>query len=279
MKLRIERLLTIILLALFVVSCSTTKNAKKADFIEGLSEKEYWENILSNCGGVEREALTAKMSLALDVSGKTTRVNGTMRIKKGEVIQLSIAPLLGIEVARAEISPYGMLVIDRMNKRYVRVTFTELQELTNAQLDFHTLQALFLNEIFLPGKKDLTSRDLSAFDIELVGRDVRLDVRKTKRFAYTFLMQGTEALLKESLVGLKDANYALSWKYENFRSLGQKQFPNTMTLSFMGLKKPMNATFSLSRLTANSNWESYTKVSDKYEQVKLEDLIKRLLEK
>ena len=279
MKLRIERLLTIILLALFVVSCSTTKNAKKADFIEGLSEKEYWENVLSNCGGVGREALTAKMSLALDVSGKTTRVNGTMRIKKGEVIQLSIAPLLGIEVARAEISPYGVLVIDRMNKRYVRVTFTELQELTNAQLDFHTLQALFLNEIFLPGKKDLTSRDLSAFDIELVGRDVRLDVRKTKRFAYIFLMQGTEALLKESLVGLKDANYALSWKYENFRSLGQKQFPNTMILSFMGLKKPMNATFSLSRLTANSNWESYTKVSDKYEQVKLEDLIKRLLEK
>ena len=279
MKLRIERLLTIILLALFVVSCSTTKNAKKADFIEGLSEKEYWENVLSNCGGVEREALTAKMSLALDVSGKTKKVNGTMRIKKGEVIQLSIAPLLGIEIARAEISPYGVLVIDRMNKRYVRVTFTELQELTNAQLDFHTLQALFLNEIFLPGKKDLTSRDLSAFDIELVGRDVRLDVRKTKRFAYTFLMQGTEALLKESLVGLKDANYALSWKYENFRSLGQKQFPNTMTLSFMGLKKPMNATFSLSRLSANSNWESYTKVSDKYEQVKLEDLIKRLLEK
>lgn len=279
MKLRIERLLTIILLALFVVSCSTTKNAKKADFIEGLSEKEYWENVLSNCGGVEREALTAKMSLALDVSGKTTRVNGTMRIKKGEVIQLSIAPLLGIEVARAEISPYGVLVIDRMNKRYVRVTFTELQELTNAQLDFHSLQALFLNEIFLPGKKDLTSRDLLAFDIELVGRDVRLDVRKTNRFAYTFLMQGTEALLKESLVGLRDANYALSWKYENFRSLGQKQFPNTMTLSFMGLKKPMNATFSLSRLTANSNWESYTKVSDKYEQVKLEDLIKRLLEK
>ena len=279
MKLRIERLLAIILLALFVVSCSTTKNAKKADFIKGLSEKEYWENVLSNCGGVEREALTAKMSLALDVSGKTTRVNGTMRIKKGEVIQLSIAPLLGIEVARAEISPFGVLVIDRMNKRYVRVSFTELQALTNAHVDFHTLQALFLNEIFLPGKKDLTSRDLLAFDIELVGRDVRLDVRKTKRFAYTFLMQGTEALLKESLVGLKDANYALSWKYENFRSLGQKQFPNTMILSFMGLKKPMSATFSLSRLTANSNWESYTKVSDKYEQVKLEDLIKRLLEK
>ena len=279
MMLRIERLLTIILLALFMVSCSTTKNAKKAEFIEGLSEAEYWENVLSNCGGMELEALTAKMTLALDLSGKTTKVNGTMRIKKGEVVQLSIAPLLGIEVARAEISPDGVLVIDRMNKRYVRVSFSELQELTNAQLDFHTLQALFLNEIFLPGKKELTSRDFSAFDVELMGKDVRLDVRKAKRFSYSFLMQGTEALLKESLVGLKDENYGLSWKYENFRSFEQRLFPNTMNLSLQGLKNSMNATFSLSRLSANSNWDSYTKVSDKYEQVKLEDLIKRLLEK
>ena len=279
MMLRIERLLTIILLALFVVSCSTTKITKKADFIEGLSETEYWENVLSNCGGMEQEALTAKMSLALDLSGKTTKVNGTMRIKKGEVVQLSIAPLLGIEVVRAEISPDGVLVIDRMNKRYVRVSFSELQELTNAQLDFHTLQALFLNEIFLPGKKGLTSRDFSAFDVELMGKDVRLDVRKTKRFSYSFLMQGAEALLKESFVGLKDENYGLSWRYENFRSFEQRMFPNTMKLSLQGLKKPMNATFSLSRLSVNSNWESYTKVSDKYVQVKLEDLIKRLLEK
>lgn len=279
MMLRIERLLTIILLALFVVSCSTTKITKKADFIEGLSETEFWENVLSNCGGMGREALTARMSLALDLSGKTTKVNGTMRIKKGEVVQLSIAPLLGIEVVRAEISPDGVLVIDRMNKRYVRVSFSELQELTNAQLDFHTLQALFLNEIFLPGKKGLTSRDFSAFDVELMGKDVRLDVRKTKRFSYSFLMQGAEALLKESFVGLKDENYGLSWRYENFRSFEQRMFPNTMKLSLQGLKKPMNATFSLSRLSVNSNWESYTKVSDKYVQVKLEDLIKRLLEK
>ena len=279
MMLRIERLLTVILLALFVVSCSTTKITKKADFIEGLSETEYWENVLSNCGGMGREALTARMSLALDLSGKTTKVNGTMRIKKGEVVQLSIAPLLGIEVVRAEISPDGVLVIDRMNKRYVRVSFSELQELTNAQLDFHTLQALFLNEIFLPGKKGVTSRDFSAFDVELMGKDVRLDVRKTKRFSYSFLMQGAEALLKESFVGLKDENYGLSWRYENFRSFEQRMFPNTMKLSLQGLKKPMNATFSLSRLSVNSNWESYTKVSDKYVQVKLEDLIKRLLEK
>ena len=276
---RVGRLFVLVSLALIVVSCSTTKISKKADFIEGLTEMEYWENVISNQDEIDKEGLTAKMSLALDVSGKTTKVSGTMRIKKGEVVQLSIAPLLGIEVARAEISPGGVLVIDRINKRYVRVSFDELQELTNAQLDFYSLQALFLNEIFLPGKKELTSRDISAFDIELVGRNVRLDVRKSKRFSYSFLTQGSDALLKESFVGLKGMSYGLQWKYENFRSFEKGLFPNTMQLSFLGVKKPMNATFSLSRLSANSNWETYTKVSDKYEQVKLEDLIKQLLEK
>ena len=273
------RWIAVVLLALVVVSCSTTKVAKKTDFIEGLTEMEYWENVISNHDEIGKGGFTAKMSLALDLSGKTTKVSGTMRIKKGEVVQLSVAPWLGIEVARAEISPDGVLVIDRVNKRYVRVTFDELQELTNAQLDFYSLQALFLNEIFLPGKKELTSRDISAFDMELVGKDVRLDLRKTKRFSCSFLAQGSDALLKESFVGLKDMSYGLQWKYDNFRSFEKGLFPNTMQLSFLGVKNPMNATFSLSRLSVNSNWETYTKVSDKYEQVKLEDLIKQLLEK
>ena len=273
------RWIAVVLLALIVVSCSTTKVLKKDDFIEGLTEVEYWENAISNHDEIGREGLTAKMSLALDVSGKITKVSGTMRIKKGEVVQLSIAPLLGIEVVRAEISPDGVLVIDRVNRRYVRVSFNELQELTNAQLDFYSLQALFLNEIFLPGKKELTSRDISAFDMELIGKDVRLELRKAKNFSCSFLTQGSDALLKESFVGLKEMSYGLQWKYDNFRSFEKGLFPNTMQLSFLGVKKPMNATFSLSRLSVNSNWETYTKVSDKYEQVKLEDLIKQLLEK
>ena len=275
----VSRWLLPVLLALMVASCSTTRTTKKSHFIEGLSGAEYWENLLSNHAGREPEILSAKMSLTLDAGGEKTKVNGTMRIKKGEVIQLSIAPLLGIEVARAEISPDGVLVIDRMNKRYVQVSFTELQELSHVKLDFHTLQALFLNEIFLPGKEDLSSRDISAFDMDLVGGEVRLDVRKAKRFSFCFLTQAPDALLKESFIGLKDTPYGLQWQYGDFRSLEQRQFPTTMKVSLIGAKNPMNASFSLSRLSVSSNWETHTKVSNKYEKVALEDLLKRLLKK
>ena len=263
-------------MAVLMASCSSTKSLKTAHSIEGMTESEFVENVIVNAGGWD--ALTAKMTLAVDLEGKgATKVNGSLRIKKGEVIQLSIAPFLGIEVARAEISPEGILVIDRMNKRYVEVSFAEVKALAHADLDFHTLQALFLNELFLPGKDDLTPRDVSAFRVEPEAQGVVLDVKKAKRFSYQFLTQAPEALLKESRIGLEGTPYLLSWKYDNFRSLEQKRFPSEMQLAFEGGKKPVKAAFSLSRLSTDSDWETRTEVSSRYEKVELWDILKQLI--
>ena len=275
---RLYHILGITVLVLLLASCSSTQSLKKSQSIEGMTETEYVESVISHAGGWD--ALTAKMALAIDWEGKgTTKVNGTLRIKKGEVIQLSIAPLLGIEVARAEISPDGVLVIDRMNKRYVEVSFAEVKALANADLDFHTLQALFLNELFLPGKDDLTSRDASSFRVEVGLDGVTLDVKKAKRFSYRFLTQAPEALLKESCIGLMNTPYRLKWEYAGFRPLEAKLFPSEMQVSFLGAKKPVKASFALSRLSTNADWDTHTEVSKRYEKVELEDILKLLLNK
>ena len=263
-------------LLVLMASCSSTKTIKKSHSIEGVTETEYLETVIDNAGGWD--ALTAKMTLAIDLEGKgATKVNGTLRIKKGEVVQMSIAPFLGIEVARAEISPDGVLVIDRVNKRYVQVSFAEVKALANADLDFYTLQALFLNELFLPGKGNLTSRDASAFRVEPVADGVELEVKRSKRFSYRFLTDAPDALLKESCIGLKDTPYLLKWAYGDFRSLEQRKFPADMKVSFEGGKKPVKASFALSRLSTNADWESRTEVSPKYERVELADILKLLI--
>ena len=273
---RLYHITGIAILIALLASCSSTKNMKKSHSIEGMTEMEYFEAVISNTGG--RDALTAKMSLSIDVEGKgTTKVNGTLRIKKNEVIQMSITPLLGIEVARAEISPDGILVIDRMNKRYVEVSFAEVKALANVDLDFHSLQALFLNELFLPGKGDLTSRDVSSFQMNVEPDGVVLDVKKAKRFSYQFLTQAPEALLKESCIGLMGAPYLLRWRYDDFRPLASLSFPTDMQVSFEGIKKPMKAALSLTRLSIHADWDAHTEVSPRYEKVRLEDILKLLL--
>ena len=272
------RVIVWVMMVALLASCSSTKPLKKSHSIEGMSESEFVENVIRNAGGWD--ALTAKMTLAIDLKGKgATKVSGTLRIKKGEVIQMSIAPFLGIEVARAEISPDGVLVIDRMNKRYVEVSFAEVKALAHADLDFHTLQALFLNELFLPGKGDLALRDASSFRVGQEQEGILLSVKRAKRFSYQFLTEAPEALLKESLIGLNGTPYVLRWKYADFRQLGQKQFPSDMQLAFEGGKKPVKAAFALSRLSTDSDWETHTEVSKKYEKVELEDILKLLLKK
>lgn len=275
---RIFHIFGVVLIVVLLASCSATKSLKKSHSIEGMTEMEFVESVIENTGGWR--ALTAKMSLSLDLEGKgVTKVSGTLRIKKGEVIQMSIAPLLGIEVARAEISPNGILVIDRMNKRYVEVSFAEVKTLAKADLDFHTLQALFLNELFLPGKDDLTARDASSFRVEPETEGVWLNVKRAKRFGYHFLTEAPEALLKESYIGLNGTPYGLRWKYDDFRALEKKQFPVDMKLAFEGGKKPVKAAMALSRLSTNGDWEAHTEVSKKYEKVELEEILKILLKK
>ena len=260
------RVIVWVMMVVLLASCSSTKPLKKSHSIEGMSESEFVENVIRNAGGWD--ALTAKMTLSIDLEGKgATKVSGTLRIKKGEVIQMSIAPFLGIEVARAEISPDGVLVIDRMNKRYVEVSFAEVKALAHADLDFHILQAL------------LALRDASSFQVGQEQEGILLSVKRAKRFSYQFLTEAPEALLKESLIGLNGTPYVLRWKYADFRQLGQKQFPSDMQLAFEGGKKPVKAAFALSRLSTDSDWETHTEVSKKYEKVELEDILKLLLKK
>lgn len=276
MSKRIYLYACLVLLIVLMASCSSTKSLKKTDFIGDLSETEYLEKVVSNTA--DWNALTAKMTVDLNLNGKSTgKVGGTLRIKRGEVIQISLAPFLGIEVGRAEISPDGMLVIDRVNKRYVQVSFDELRRLTNVNLDFHVLEALFLNEMFLPGKPNLTSRDKSLFDWKVEQNGVILSAKKSKMFNYRFFTEAPEGRLMQSRIALTGSAYALNWNYDKFEPLKQSAFPTYMHVSFEGAKKPSDVTFQLSRLTLQANWEAHTDVSKKYQKVELDELIKILV--
>ena len=278
MKRRFYIILGVIVMILLMASCSSIKTQKSPQIVEGMTEMEYLENVFSNMG--EWETLTAKMLVTLDLEEKSvTQVNSTLRIKKGEVIQISITPILGIEIGRIEISSDGILMIDRMNKRYVQVSFDEIRSSVHLDLDFYALQALLLNELFIPGKADLTLRDVSSFYLEPKAEGVLLNLKKTKRFNYQFLTKAPKGLLLESLIGLNGTDYALIWRYDDFRLRGKKLFPMNMRLSLEGVKKPVKVALSLSRLSTNASWEVHTEVPKKYERVNLDVILKFLLKK
>ena len=87
--------------------------------------------------------LTSKLQLTIPgKKGGSMSVGGTMKMKTHERVQISLLmPILRTEVARVEVTPDGVLLVDRMNKRFVRATKDELKgmlpknRLAKVQLD------------------------------------------------------------------------------------------------------------------------------------------------
>lgn len=258
-----------------IFSCSSSRKMEKQPMIGGLTGKAYIEKVIEL--SPEWKSLSGKVALNLDMGAqKATKVSATFRLKRDESIQLLVAPLLGFEVARLEISPEGVLVIDRMNKRYVQVSFDDVNRWAHTGLSYNIFQSLFLNEIFLPGKKEVTVGDAGAFDLSLDDEQAALCVKTASTLSYLFRTSINRGLLEESLISVSGTPCVFSWKYFDFSLLDNKFFPKRMVLDVKGVSKPVNLEMQFSRLSVGGDWESRTEVSPRYTRIEMEDILKLL---
>ena len=105
-----------------------------------------------NAQRLNQQHVTARVQVALTAKGKEVSASGQLRMKRDDVIQLSVT-LLGFEVGRMEFTPTDVLVIDRVHKQYVRAAYSDIPFLASTGIDFYALQSLFWHELFVPGKR------------------------------------------------------------------------------------------------------------------------------
>lgn len=105
--------------------------------------------------------LSSKVKLTIPNKGGTMTVNGTMRLKSGERMQLSLLmPILRTEVVRLDVTPDEVILIDRMGKRYVQATRKELKPFLPRKFDFAHLEKLLYAASLPGGKSALTAGEL-----------------------------------------------------------------------------------------------------------------------
>lgn len=260
------------LLILILTSCSTSRNTLRNTMIGGLSGTEYMEMVIE--WTPSRQNLTARTRLELNTgSASPISVNANMRIRRGEIIRITVAPFLGIEVARIDITPEKILAIDRMNKRYVELGFGELSSLLNTELDFNILQSLILNEIFIPGREKLSQSDAERFALSSYGDQAKLQVKGTKRIEYSFFTSATDGRLEETVISLKGLPYSLHCRYTDFTMLGNDVFPQSVEMQSEGTDKTYSLSMKLSRIGTDSDWDAKSEVSSKYRKISIQELL------
>lgn len=274
-------IIPLFLIALLLTGCSTSRNALRNTVIGGLSGTEYMEKVIE--WTPQRENLTARTRVQLNMGSESSSVsvNANMRIRRGELIRLSVAPVLGIEVARMDITPKGVLVIDRMNRRYVEIGFAEVADILKVEVDFNALQSLFLNEIFLPGRESLTVEDAVKFDLSEQDGRAHLQVKDSrsqmKDSRYSFFTSATDGRLEETVISLKDLPYALHCRYTDFTMVGSDVFPQSIELTPEGTQKKYSLGLKLSRIGTDSDWDAKSEVPAKYRKMTVQEVIQLII--
>lgn len=194
--------LSLFIMVSMVSSCSSTKKMTKSVTVGELTEREYVDKIIDNRNKFDVIWAKSVFTLIFDKKDPIS-VSGTMRIKRGEVVMLSAVPLLGIEVARVEITPSGVLVIDRMKKRYVKVSYSELNSYVKKSFDYNSLEALFINSIFIPGANGLSTHSSDRYKISKDADNVTIHVDSSKELNYSFITSSSSGRLIESDICLK----------------------------------------------------------------------------
>lgn len=273
-----KKILLLPLIALLLTACHTpqliTTDTTAAEK-ETAADAAYKRKVLANAQTAQ--CLTAHVKVNISADGKDLSCSGTLRMKRNDVIQLSLS-VLGFEVGRMECTPKDVLVLDRYNKQYVRATYSQVSFFSQAGLDFYALQSLFWDELFVPGQTDV-SKQLTRFKLSSAGDHTLLSLKDAPRLEYDFLTKTASGAVDRLTVFSKRAadKGSFTCRYDNFTSFNGKQFPQQIELSVKGVGKDAVLTLSLSKLGTKSDWETRTQVGSKYTQRSVEDIFGRLL--
>ncbi len=245
-------------------------------FVQKVSDqKVYAKNIVGS------------LSFTATLDGKNVTVPGSLHMRRDKVIRLQLfVPYIGTEVGRLEFTPDYVMVVDRLHKQYVKGDYNQLDFLRDNGLNFYSLQALFWNQLLLPGTTRVTEGDLAKFTVNLDGNGANVPVSVNNgKLSFTWQADRNSGRIGEAVVKYSSAAHGsstLTWNYSDFKALGVKTFPATQVFSFVtnATKQARKATvkLALDELKTSDDWEENTTLSSKYKKVDAYDVLGKLLQ-
>lgn len=248
---------------------------QKLQFVQKVSDQSlYQKNLVSD------------LSFTLNTGSRNISVPGILHMRRDEVIRIQLLiPLIRSEVGRIEFTKDYVLFIDRMHKQYVKASYNDVAFLKDNGINFYSLQALFWNQLFIPGQQRVGESQLSMFSVDLAAvqaNNVPVTLLDGK-MAYKWLAESVSGLINMAEAKYTSANHGVStlkWNYGNFQNFGAKKFPvyHEVTIQTQATKqqRTIKAVFELNGLSDNADWESFTTPSSRYQKVGVDEILEKL---
>jgi hypothetical protein len=264
-----KRCLLLLLPALLLFSCKVKQEAAfAASALPPLTAQEVLQRSAINRNYGE---ITSKVDITYINGAQKQSVGARIRMKQDSVIWVSIAPLLGIELVRAKITPDSLMLVDRINKRFYLGSFDRVNEMLKVDLTFEMLQALLTgNAIELYDAERYRSQPDSMrylIDVpELSKKDLKKGVDPPSIAQQTWIEPEHFSVLR-SLFSDASRDMRMEANYGDLRSLGPVHFPESMAFDITG-KQPMHVDIKWSKPTIAPAQDYPFSVPENYEPIK-----------
>jgi hypothetical protein len=148
-----------------MISCKARKHvivSRKAD-----STAKPLDNVSSKLDAIKAKQVNfntfaGRAKTKLDINGNSNDVTLNIRIQRDKKIWVSITAILGVEAARALITPDSILLINRLQGVYLRKPFSYVYKYASNQVNYKTLESLLIGNAIpelLNEKADVVNAD------------------------------------------------------------------------------------------------------------------------
>ena len=280
---RRSSMLKIALLAipLLLSSCASKKKAvqEKPTTTVNMEGKSFLEKVQANAQ--DTKFISSKVKFSVEVGVQKLTLTGNLKMKRDDVIRLQLMAFGFVEAGRIEFTKDYVLIMDRINKQYLKTPYVQVDFLRNSGLNFNSLQALFWNELFKPVHYNVKNKDEKEEDFVAIesGDDVVISLDDGK-MGYSWLADKDNNLLKMANILYKDkfnGNSQLNWDYQDFKQTDQKMFPTKNTITLTTPNTEVKLGMTLNYIKNETEWETRTQVSSKYREVTVDEIIRRFM--
>lgn len=260
-------ILACLILVVALTGCRTHRSAEKQEL---RLKKQYSEQVVQLAKPqAELTNLTARTSITLDYGVGSANVKGRLKMRRDEAIQMTVTALGLMEVACVELTPQHIYLIDRINKRYTKIDYASGM-LNNIGVNFETIQSLFWNRIFIPGKADAWQQ-AEDYEIKVSGNQLCVTPARQRMLKSFFYTDEDCRQLQQTLLEL--SHYGAIWRYDDFEQFDGQDLPTTFDISITSSSYAAGAHIALSSIsTTDNSWKSGVDLS-RYEAVEFDELL------
>lgn len=216
----------------------------------------------------------SKMSMSIKYGEMLFTFRSSIRIATDSLLSISIQPALGIEMFRAEFTPSGFKVYDKMNRRYSENSYEYIKLRWGLDIDYKAIEALFSHRIFIPQSTD-PNKICKDFRIEQLA-DTTSIVSSTPIGKYTQQFDIDMNNYRLTMSGLRYYDQlVMAIAYGTLKSFDKTLFPETVYLQTTMTETNLSATLNIEKIKFNEPLNISPINHTRYRKVGFMELLKK----